>query len=285
MEELAGKVAVITGGGGGIGLATGRILAGEGMRVVLADVNEDRLDAAVKSCRDDGLDITGLAADVSKFESMRHLADSVFRSHGRVHLLHLNAGIGSMASFFDEDTEPWNRAVGVNLMGIVWGIKAFVPKMMEAGEDGLVLATSSGAGAEGTMYTSPGYAATKIAVLSLMECLFGQLRDRGSRLQAGVVFPPLTATNLSGNPETMKMVEGHLQSSGVPAVLVQPEDVARMILDGIKQDRFFIRCGKRENDAFFAGAHPDEFFRWSEQMIRGRADAQLSDGNPGSYLW
>jgi short-subunit dehydrogenase len=149
----------------------------------------------------------------------------------------------------------------------------------------VVLATSSGAGAEGTSYQSPGYAATKNGVVTLMECLYGQLRDRKSKVRAGLVFPPLTATNLAGSPETMKMVEGHLQSSGVPAVLVEPEGVAEMIVDGIKRGRFFIRADRRENEAFFGGAHSDEFFSWNGRMIRGRSEQQLADGRPDSYLW
>ena len=175
--------------------------------------------------------------------------------------------------------------VGVNLLGVVWGIKAFIRRMIESGEEGLVLATSSGAGAEGTIYMSAAYAPTKNAVVSIMECLYGQLRDQESQVRVGIVFPPLTATSLSGDPETMKLVESHLQSTGVPAVLVQPDEVAKMIVDGIERGRFFIRTGREENDAFFGGAHSAEFFAWRERMVRGRADAQLSDGTPDHYLW
>jgi NAD(P)-dependent dehydrogenase (short-subunit alcohol dehydrogenase family) len=100
MIDLAGKVAVITGGSSGIGLATGRALAREGMRIVLADVNEARLDAAVKECRDEGFEARGYAADVSKFDSMRQLATTVFQDYGRADLVHLNAGIGALGQFF-----------------------------------------------------------------------------------------------------------------------------------------------------------------------------------------
>lgn len=285
MEDLAGKVAVVTGGGGGIGLATAKALAAEGMKVVVADVDEERLDGAIKLARDQNLDISGCPTDVSDFASVQALADYTYRQHGNAHVVHLNAGISSYASLLDNETEPWFRAVGVNLLGVVWGIKAFVPRMVEAGQPGLVLATSSGAGAEGTSYKSPGYAATKNAVVSIMEALYGQLRDSDSNVRAGLVFPPLTETNLAGNPETMKFVEGHLQSTGVPAVLVQPAGVAAMIVDGIKRDRFFIRVDRKENDQFFEGAHGDEYFGWNERMIRGRSEQQLGDGAPDPYLW
>jgi short-subunit dehydrogenase len=170
-------------------------------------------------------------------------------------------------------------------MGVVWGIKAFVPRMLEAGEEGVVLATTSGAGTDGTTYTGNAYAATKNAVLSVMECLYGQLRDKQSLVRAGLVFPPLTATNLAGDGADMKLVEGMLNSRGVPAVLIQPEQVAELVLDGVERGRFFIRIGREENERIFGGALSDEYFAWNEAMIRGRAEAQLGDGAPDSYLW
>jgi NAD(P)-dependent dehydrogenase (short-subunit alcohol dehydrogenase family) len=285
MRDFAGKVAVVTGSGGGIGLATARLLGQRGMRVVLADINEQKLKTAVEGCQRDGLDVVGVRTDVSDFDSMSKLQEATISEYGPVTLLHLNAGIGGQASLFDRDTDAWTRTIGVNLLGVIWGIKAFVPAMVESGEEGLVLATSSGAGADGTSYMASAYAATKNAVVSIMESLYGQLRDQNSRIRAGIVFPPLTATYLSGDPETMKFVESHLQSTGVPAVLVQPEQVAAMIVDGIERDRFFIRVGEQENKDFFDGAHPAEFFTWNERMVRGRAEAQVSDGRPDPYLW
>ena len=283
--DLAGKVAVVTGAGGGIGLATGRRLAQRGMRVVLADVNEPRLAAAAAACRADGLEVRDVATDVSDFAAMRRLADAAYAEFGAVHLVHLNAGIGSGTSLFDDATDNWERIIGVNFMGVVWGIKAFVPRMLAGGEEGVVLATSSGAGAEGTAYTTPGYTSTKAAVLSVMECLYGQLRDQGAKLQVGVVFPPLTATNLAGSPENMKYVEAQLKATGVDITLVEPEEVAAMIVDGVERQRFFIRAGAAENTAWFGGRITDAFRDWNARMVRGRAEAQLSDGPPDGYLW
>jgi NAD(P)-dependent dehydrogenase (short-subunit alcohol dehydrogenase family) len=254
-------------------------------KVVLADIDDQKLKAAVEGCQRDGLDVVGIPTDVSDFDSVSSLYEATISEYGTVNLLHLNAGIGGQASLFDRDTVSWTRTIGVNLLGVIWGIKAFVPGMIESGEEGLVLATSSGAGADGTSYMASAYAATKNAVVSIMESLYGQLRDQKSRIQAGIVFPPLTATYLSGDPEMMKFVENHLQSTGVPAVLVQPDEVAKMIVDGIERDRFFIRVGEQENKDFFGSAHSAEFFTWNERMVRGRAEAQLSDGRPDAYLW
>jgi NAD(P)-dependent dehydrogenase (short-subunit alcohol dehydrogenase family) len=285
MKDLAGKVAVVTGGGGGIGAATGRLLGEQGMRVVLADVNEERLDATVTARRDAGIDAIGVVTDVTDFASVQALADAAYDAFGAVHVLHLNAGIGGGGSLFDDVTADWERVLGVNLKGVIWGIKAFVSRMIEDGEEGFVVATSSGAGADGTSYKTASYAATKIAVVSIMECLHGQLRDKGSRIHAGVAFPPLAATNLAGSPEAMKGVESMLRGEGIPTTLVQPEGVAKLILDGIQRDRFFFRVGHRESKECFDGAISDDFVAWNERMIRGRAEAVLADGTPDAYLW
>lgn len=285
MKDLAGKVAVVTGGGGGIGAATGKLLGEQGMRVVLADVDAERLHATVAAQRDAGIDVIGVVTDVTDFASVQALAAAAYDAFGAVHVLHLNAGIGGGGSLFDDVTADWERVLGVNLKGVIWGIKAFVSRMIEGGEEGFVVATSSGAGADGTSYNTASYAATKMAVVSIMECLHGQLRDQGSRVRAGVVFPPLAATNLAGSPEAMKGVETMLRSQGIPTTLVQPEGVAKLVLDGIRRDRFFFRVGARESKECFDGAIGDDFIAWNERMIRGRAEAVLADGTPDAYLW
>jgi NAD(P)-dependent dehydrogenase (short-subunit alcohol dehydrogenase family) len=277
---------VVTGAGSGIGLATSRLLAREGVKVVLADIDQSRLDEAVSAARAEGLEVTGVRTDVSSFDSVRTLADAAYDTYGAVHIAHFNAGIAAGASLFDDDTAQWEQAVGVNLLSVVWGIKAFVPRMQAGGQEGLVLATSSGAGAEGTSYNSNAYAATKAAVVSVMECLYGQLRDQQSKVEAAIVFPPLTATHLAGEPENMKFIEEFLQSQGVPAALVEPESVGAMVVDGIKRGRFFIRPGAEQSKAFFDGLITDDYLDWNERIIRGRGEAQVAaDGRPDGYLW
>jgi NAD(P)-dependent dehydrogenase (short-subunit alcohol dehydrogenase family) len=286
MRDLDGKVATITGAASGIGLATVRALGREGMSVVMADANETALQEAAESCAADGLTVRAVTTDVSDANAVRRLADVTYDMFGAVHVLHLNAGIGGgAASLSDEKVAPWQQVLGINLLGVVWGIKAFLPRMKQADQEAVILATSSGAGAEGTAFRSPGYAATKLAVVSVMESLYGALRADHSPVRAAIVFPPLTATGLGGNPANMKFVEQFLQSEGVPATLVEPESVAEMIVDGIKRGRFFIRMGREENKAFFNDSQAPEFFDWNDRVIRGRAEAQLTYGTPDDYLW
>ena len=285
MEDLSSKVAVITGGGSGIGAATGELLAQQGMRIVLADINEERLDETVAKHRAAGHETIGVVTDVADFDSVRALSTAAHDAFGGVDVLHLNAGVGAGGSFFDDGTDDWERVIGINLKGVIWGIKAFVPHMLERGEEGYVIATTSSAGAEGTAYKTASYAATKIAVVSIMESLYGQLRDQDSRLHVGVLFPPLAATNLAGSPDVMKHVEAALQSQGVPAALVSPEAVAQVVLDGIRRNRFFFRVSERERSAYFDGVVGKDFVEWCDSMMSRRAEAAIADGKPDDYLW
>jgi NAD(P)-dependent dehydrogenase (short-subunit alcohol dehydrogenase family) len=227
----------------------------------------------------------GVAADVADFAAMQELARSAYDAYGAVHLVHLNAGIAGGGSFFDDVTTDWPPVIDVNLKGVMWGIKAFAQRMVDGGDEGYIIATSSSAGIDGTTYTRAGYGATKIAVLSLMESFYGQLRDKQSKVRAGVLFPPPTATNLFGGPEAMKGAATSLRSRGVPATVVQPERVAELLLDGLKRDRFFIRVGRDESARLFDGQFGDAYIQWSEPLVRGRAEAVLTDGKPDAYLW
>jgi NAD(P)-dependent dehydrogenase (short-subunit alcohol dehydrogenase family) len=286
MDQLNGKVAVVTGAASGIGYCTAALLARQGMKVVLADVNEAQLNDAVAKIKAEGGEAIGVKTNVGDFESVKNLAEVTYSTFGAAHIVHLNAGISTGSSLFDDEIDSWRRITDINYLGVVWGIKAFVNRMIEGGEEGLILATSSGAGAEGTSYYTPAYASGKMAVVSLLECLHGQLRDRQSKVRAGLVFPPLTATRLAGDdPQVLAGTEAYLQSRGVPAKLVVPEKVAEMVLDGIRRGRFFIGADSRTSAEFYEGAMTPEFFEWNARMIRGRAEAQLNDGKPDAYLW
>jgi len=286
MNDLDGRVAVITGGGGthSIGRATGQLFAEQGGRVVLADINAEALAQTVADLTGAGLDVAGIPTDVADYDSVEALADAVFERYGRVDIAFLNAGIPGAGDLFAADLDGWHRVLGVNLYGILHGIKAFLPTMDAQGTPGHILGTSSGAGAVGLSYQSAAYAVTKQAVCTLMECLYGQLRDRGSRIKAHVVLPPLTRTNLAGDPDVMLHVEQALKAGGADVVLAEPDEVARTVLDAIRTGNFWAypdhETDKRLHDGKFAAA-----IDWEDRMGRARADALLNRSALDPYLW
>ena len=180
--------------------------------------------------------------------------------------------------------DSWNRVIAVNFLGVLHGIKAFVPRMIAQGTHGHVLATSSGAGTTGTMYTGAGYATTKAAVCSLMECLYGQFRDQGADIQATVVFPPLARTNLAGDPAIMDMVAKGLESGGVPGVLAEPEEVAQVVFEAIQHDSFWAHPTHEQDDRLFSGKFTT-LIDWEAGIIDARAAAMNGGSKPDSYLW
>ena len=286
MKDLNGAVAVITGGAGAnsIGLATARLFAAQGAKIVIADVDAAAIDVAVAELTADGHDALGVPTDVADLASMRALADAAFDHFGKVDIAFLNAGISGGTTLFEDDLAAWDRVFGVNLFGILHGIKAFAPRMIAQGTPGHILGTSSGAGAVGTMYQTPGYSVSKAGVVSLMECLYGTLRDAGSQIRAHVVLPPLTQTNLAGNPDLMPMVQAGLEAGGAVAVLAQPDEVAVTVLEAIQTDSFWAHHG-HEADARLAEGRYKGDIDWQDDIIRARAASIIDRTAPDAYIW
>jgi NAD(P)-dependent dehydrogenase (short-subunit alcohol dehydrogenase family) len=191
MKQLAGKVAVITGGGGGIGCAMGERFGREGMKVVLADLDSDPLSAAVDSLRDMGIDVLGVSVDVTKAESVDALREATLKQFGSVHLLCNNAGIANtgIGQIWDHEDADWRWSLDVHLLGVAHGCASFVPAMIEQDEEGHIVNTSSGNGGLIPMPTHATYAVAKAAVVTYSECLWGQLRAVGSKIGVSVLFP------------------------------------------------------------------------------------------------
>src|SRR4051794_30615709 len=189
METLAERVAVVTGGASGIGLALARAFVDEGMKVVIADVERPALDRARDELASLG-EVTGVVTDVSDSSSVERLADATFDTYGACHVLCNNAGVGAPSSLIWETTvNDWKWVHGVNVMGVVNGILAFVPRMIAGGQPGHVVNTSSGDGGISPMPTASVYAASKAAVTSLTECLASQLESEGTQLKASIFYP------------------------------------------------------------------------------------------------
>jgi NAD(P)-dependent dehydrogenase (short-subunit alcohol dehydrogenase family) len=259
MDALEGKVAVVTGGGGGIGHALGVAFGRAGMKVVLADVQEGPLKASVDDVRAAGADVIGVETDVSTYDSVVALRDAALDAYGGVHVLCNNAGIGAGAEgpIWEHELRDWEWAIAVNMWGVIHGINAFVPAMLQSGQQGHIVNTSSGNGGISPLPSTPQYAATKAAVVTITECLYGQLA--GSALSASVLFPGphMLRTGLfeswRSRPDrfaktrervtpytTIDALEEQMKAAGVPIAYTEPSDVADAVVDAVLADQFWI---------------------------------------------
>lgn len=264
MRDLKGKVAVVTGGASGVGRALGEALVERGAKVVLSDINAEALEATAAELRDKGGDVVGIAADVMKQESVEALADQVYARHGAVHLLFNNAGVG-LGDFREPiwtlALKDWDWGFNIHVMGVVHGIRAFVPRMLAGGDEGYVVNTTSTNGGLVPSARTPVYAATKAAVTSLTEVLHHQLVAEGGKVKTGLLFPGphLVNTNLmrsarpadyvdpaSPQPPGKTMGELAQQSGGVP--MTEPEEVANFALDGVAAGQFWLLPASEKAD-------------------------------------
>jgi NADP-dependent 3-hydroxy acid dehydrogenase YdfG len=283
--ELDGKVAVVTGGSTGIGRATASAFAARGMQLVLASRRADRLQAAVDELAAGGASVIGVATDIGQADDVQQLADRAFDAFGRVDVAFLNAGAPSADRVVEPNLGVWRTAVDTNILGLVHCLHAFVPRMVEQGSGASVLATTSGAGIHGTAYATAPYAATKVAQLSIMESLYGQVRDEGLDLHVGVVVPPLTRTNLAGDDLSIwEHVAAGLAAHGLPAAVIEPEAVAALVLEGIEGRAFWIEADADQDARLYDGRNRANIARVHE-IIRAKADAMIDHTPPDPYLW
>lgn len=198
MQEFEGKVAVITGGASGIGLALARQAAAQGMRLALADVEQDALDAAAAELRAGGAEVLPLRTDVSRLEDVEALADRAWDRFGAVHLLCNNAGVGSAVagSILAGTLANWQWLLGVNLWGVIHGVHVFAPRLLEQNEPAHIVNTASIAGLIAGHLGI--YTVSKHAVVALSETLHEELSRMDTMLQAHVLLPGPVATALTG---------------------------------------------------------------------------------------
>lgn len=187
MKEFRGRVAVVTGGASGIGKALAKAFLGEGMKVVIADVEEPVLDA---TCKELGGDVSGVVTDVRDPASVKALADHVFETHGACHVLCNNAGVSAPnLNLWETEPSDFQWVHGVNVQGVAHGVQAFVPRMIESGEEGFVMNTSSGDGGISPLAQQVVYASSKAAVSIMTECLAAQLAGRDTKIGAAIFYP------------------------------------------------------------------------------------------------
>lgn len=288
MELRAGQVAVVTGAASGIGLAMARHFASEGLRVVLADVEEGALRSAADALREDGARVLAHPVDVGEIESVQALAEAAYDAFGAVHVLCNNAGVGSGAEgrMWEHDPNDWKWAFAVNVWGVFHGVRCFVPRMLEAGEEGHVVNTSSSDGGIAPLPTASVYAVTKSAVVTMTESLYAHLKAEGAPVGASVLFPGphMLRTGLweshRNRPEryaksrprktpyrTLDQWEAAMREAGREVVFTPVEEVARLVADGIRAGRFWMLPESAHSDA----------------LIRARSRSMLDRSDP-AYL-
>ena len=287
MQHFEGKVAVITGTANprGIGLAIATQLAKLGCRLVLADLDGEGIAARAVELEAAGYPALAVRADMGDRASVEDLARITYDHYAAAHILVLNhvAPTGDPGhSLLSPDPTSWELHARVNLLGVVYGIKAFVHRMIASGEHSHILATTSGAGATGTMYGNGPYACTKAAITSVMECLYGQLRDAGADVVPGLIFPGVTDTFPS--PDAGQMVVDMLRHNGAMAVLSPPSEVAECTVDAIRRDIFWANPDLETDQRLTGGRHA-ETIAWANEIHQRRATALIERTPPDSYLW
>ena len=248
MEHLSAKVAVITGGASGIGFATARRLASQGVRLVLADIEASALDRAVTELAATGAAVEGVVCDVGDLKAVQHLADTAFEKMGAVHIVFHNAGVAVGGPITEMQHSDWEWTMRVNLWGPIHGVEAFTQRMIAQGQGGHILFTASFAGLVPNVGLGP-YCVSKYGVVALAEVLRRELRAHD--IGVSVLCPMRVATNIGhsernrpdelGGPEASPPVldQGE-DNQNLAGRVLNVEDVAAQVVDAIIANRLYI---------------------------------------------
>ena len=285
MKDFRDKVAVITGAASGIGRGLAERCAREGMKVVLADVEEEALGLAEKEIGAEGASTLAILTDVSKADDVEALAKKTLDAFGAVHLLCNNAGVGTGLSVWESTLADWQWVIGVNLWGVIHGVHTFVPIMLEQGTECHVVNTASAAG----LISGPGqgiYKVTKHGVVSLSETLFHELTMGGANIGVSVLCPGLIDTNvldcernrpteLQNDPAVQEAIEASPEAQAFIQAFrsalragMSPQQVADIVFNAVREKKFYI----------FANAEP---FRAS---IQARMEDIVQERNPTTVI-
>jgi len=270
MNDLSGRLAVVTGAGSGIGRALAIRCAARGMRLVLADVDEAGLAATASLLNRD--DTLTLRTDVSKPEDVHALADLAFCVAPDVALLFNNAGVATGGWIWESTPADWQWLIGVNLMGVVHGIQVFVPRMIGQGRPAHVVNTASAAGLI-SMPAASAYCATKHGVVALSECLYHELQIKQAAIGVSVLCPSFVPTNIADSERhrppdlrgsgTLHVPRDENLVRGMRDAPLSADEVAEFTLRGVERADFYLL--------------PHEGIR---KGISRRLEAMLSAGPP-----
>jgi NAD(P)-dependent dehydrogenase (short-subunit alcohol dehydrogenase family) len=280
MQDFKGKVAVITGGASGIGWGLAEHCAGEGMKVVIADVEKGALKEAETRLKAQGAQVLAVNADVSHISDVETLAKRTLEVYGGVHLLFNNAGVQPRNSLnhpvWENSLADWEWTMGVNLWGVIYGIKTFVPIMLKQNSECHIVNTSSMAG----LFAEPQlviYSVTKGAIIKLSEGLYLQLKQGDSKIGASVFCPAFVRSNLTdaerNRPGNLQNPDASQLKAEAPSLIKQsqkaaykeltPEQSADLVFKAIRAETFYIfsdplveRLFKQSADNILAGRNP-----------------------------
>ncbi|HMZ87198.1 MAG TPA: SDR family oxidoreductase [Giesbergeria sp.] len=256
IDNFAGKTAVLTGAGSGFGLECARIGARLGMNLVLVDVQQDALDAAAAEMRAAGSQVLACRVDVSNAAQMEQLGADVLARFGAPHLVFNNAGVGSGGLIWENSVQDWEWVLGVNLMGVVHGVRVFTPMMLDAARNdpawrGHIVNTASMAG----LLTPPNmgvYNVSKHAVVSLSETLYQDLSLVSDQVGASVLCPYFVSTGINDShrnrpgalaadkPTRSQLIGQAMISKAVSSGKVTAAEVAQKVFDAVAAGQFYI---------------------------------------------
>ncbi len=253
MQEFKDKVAVITGAASGLGLAMARRFAREGMKLALGDVEEEPLRRVEQEFRRSSVPVLAIRTDVSRGHDVERLAEKTLATFGAVHVVCNNAGVGPGGVVWENTTADWEWVLGVNVWGVIHGVRVFVPIMLRQNTPCHVVNTASVAG----LLSVPGmgiYCVSKHAVVTLTECLYHDLAARGSKVGVSLLCPAYVPTGIADSernrpamlhnaprPRSPEDLERERQTRhAVESGRVSADDVAQMVFDSIVNERFYI---------------------------------------------
>lgn len=247
MDDFRDRVAVITGGASGIGFATARRLAAEGMRVMLADLEAERLAVAVAELTEAGAEVDGTVCDVADRDSVEALADATWAAFGGCHLLFNNAGVAVFGEMHEMSHDDWRWVIDVDLWGPIHGVESFVPRMIEQGEGGHVVNTASFAGLVPN-HGLGAYCVAKYGVVALSECLRFEMKPHG--IGVSVVCPMRVTTDIDDSHRNRQGDYGGAVAGRGPAEpppeetfagdRITADEAAEMIVRAVRENVLYV---------------------------------------------
>ncbi|ROR99060.1 NADP-dependent 3-hydroxy acid dehydrogenase YdfG [Sinobacterium caligoides] len=262
MQDFNNKVAVITGGASGVGRSIAFKLGAEGAKIVIADVDKKALEQSEQALTAAGIEALAVVADVTKQESLEALAEAAIERFGGMHLVFANAGIssGEGGNMWEYNKNDWEWGFNVNVWGVVNSINAFIPRLVEQGEEAHFVVTGSGNGGLFSLPDQPIYTATKAAVMMITENLYHQLLGQESPVKVNALFPgphvvdtglfdsdrvrpeelPIDPNKVDSGIHSVDDMKNMMREYGMELETTHPDHVADNALKGLREEQFWI---------------------------------------------